>query len=164
MRRLLGFWWIVFLLSFTAVLVLPCSSNSGHLKITKTFSDLDAIRTGVGRFRDQYQRYPSTAEGLAVLAPGFFVRVSNDPWGNPYVYRSSAAEHFVVYSTGVDGIDEGGAGDDVTTSDKEYECSTYGVNCGPRVTSIALVLLLISGLVGLVRGVQRISRLLSLRS
>lgn len=51
-----------------------------------------------------------------------------DPWGNPYIYVNpgrSNAEGFDLYSAGPNGIDEDGAGDDVTASP---ECSPLKMN------------------------------------
>ena len=36
---------------------------------------------------------------------------------------------FVVYSPGIDAIDQNGGGDDVITDEKDYECDVYGINC-----------------------------------
>jgi general secretion pathway protein G len=66
-------------------------------------------------------RYPTTEEGLKVLVEppngdekkwrGPYVKqVRNDPWGNPYQYRSPGLHHtssFDLWSRGADGADGG---------------------------------------------------------
>jgi hypothetical protein len=157
MRRLLASWWVVFFASLASVSVIPAFGNIVDLKITKSFYDQDAIRTAIDMFKRRYRRIPSSVEGLAALDPQFLKRVSHDPWRNPYLYRVSNDESYVLYSVGADCRDEYGAGDDVTSREKEYECATYGVDCAPDVpTSVALSLLLSSGLVGLARGIGRL--------
>jgi general secretion pathway protein G len=158
-------WWIVLLASLIATAVMLPFGKIVCLKITKSFSDQDAIRTALDMYRVRNQRYPSSAEGLDALVPEFMKRNSRDPWGYPYVYRTTADDSFVLYSAGAGGLDESGAGDDVTTRDKKYECSTYGVDCGPDPRALGMLLatgsLLLSGIVGLARGMLYLARLLS---
>ncbi len=61
------------------------------------------------------KRAPTTAEGLAVL--GLKQAVPRDGYDRPLVYRhddTGAPLQFALYSVGVNGIDENGAGDDVS--------------------------------------------------
>lgn len=69
-------------------------------------------------------RYPSNAEGLAILAAktddfpeGILTFVPNDPWGNPYEYRSPGVENeYEIISFGADKREGGtGANKDVTS-------------------------------------------------
>lgn len=165
MRRLLASWWIVFLLSLAAVIVVPMSAESvGCMRIHKAFADLEAIRTSLENYRLENERYPTTVEGIAVLMPRFIKRVSTDAWGSPYAYRAMGDLSLVVYSVGLDGRDDGGLGDDVTTRDKKYTCSIYGMNCGlrsePLVLLFLLAILFASAVVGMVRGGLRLSNFL----
>jgi general secretion pathway protein G len=156
-------WWIVLLASLIAISALLPFGRIVCLKITKSFSDLDAIRTALAMYRVRNQRYPSSVDELDALVPEFIKRNSRDPWGNPYVYRTTADGSFVLYSVGAGGLDESGVGDDVTTRDKKYECSTYGVDCGPDPWELGMLLaigsLLLSGIVGLARGILYLARL-----
>jgi len=156
MRRLLASWWIVFLVSLPAVLA-PCFGDIICLRINRAFSTMDALRTALDHFQRRRHRYPTTEETLHVLVPDFVLRLSRDPWGNEYVYRSAAGGPYVLYSVGVDGRDERGTGDDVTTPDKEYAYETYGIDRSldaQRVAAyVALSLMLASLLTGMVRGV-----------
>ena len=69
-------------------------------------------------------RYPTNAEGLAVLAAksdefpeGLLTFVPNDPWGNAYEYRSPGAEdEYEIISFGADKREGGtGANKDITS-------------------------------------------------
>ncbi len=77
---------------------------------------------------DMRGRYPDAGEGLRAIVP--FLRGAPlgdtlaDPWGRPYVYLSAQASayglqgvpkgRYLLYSTGPNRIDEGGAGDDIS--------------------------------------------------
>jgi general secretion pathway protein G len=82
------------------------------------------IGTELEEFHDDWGRYPTTGEGLKVLAapsksgvpyfqkPGY----GADTWDNPFVYRSPARTSrrpYDLYSLGPNGLDEGGRGDDI---------------------------------------------------
>lgn len=160
MRRLLAFWWVGLLVSFTVILIIPLFSSIVDLKIDQAFSDIGALRAGLSQFQARHQRYPTTAEGLSVLVPDFLRRVSRDPWGNAYAYRAQMQRSYSLYSIGVDGIDEGGAGDDVTTPRKKYDRTTYGVTTATDPLHLigyaAFALLVASALAGMARGVAGI--------
>ena len=102
-------------------------------KIDAAFAGLDNIRNAVAEFVKRQHHLPTEAEGLNALAVGgdrVLDRVPADPWRHPFVYRmTSQGPGFVVYSSGRDGIDEQGAGDDVTTRDKSYRCLDYYGDC-----------------------------------
>jgi general secretion pathway protein G len=71
-------------------------------------------------YRIRSHRYPSTAEGLAVLGnpPPIMRGVPKDPWGADYVYRypvSHESRDFEISSRGPDGIAE--SEDDIRTTD-----------------------------------------------
>lgn len=77
---------------------------------------------------DMLGRYPTVNEGLDIVVP--FLRGAPlgedlaDPWGSRYVYMSAASSayglqgvprgRYLLYSTGPNRIDEGGAGDDLS--------------------------------------------------
>ncbi len=87
-------------------------------------SQIKLLRTAVGSFYLDMQRYPTEAEGLSVLraapsgpnsqlwaGPYLQEQVPLDPWGHPYVYRAgdSRERPFFLFSYGADGK-EGGDG------------------------------------------------------
>lgn len=102
-------------------------------RITAAFSDVGVLRNSVALFARERHRLPTEAEGLDVLATGqdkLLDRVPRDPWGHPYIYRlTSDGADFEIHSSGHDGIDEHGAGDDVTTASKSYRCMGYYNDC-----------------------------------
>lgn len=50
-----------------------------------------------------------------------------DFWGKPYIYafRPESPKGFVLYSSGPDGVDNQGAGDDITAESPVYEDSIF---------------------------------------
>lgn len=102
-------------------------------RIDFAFADLDVLRRGVDRFAQSRHRFPTAAEGLDVLEIGtdkVLDHVPSDPWGRAYIYRTTpGAPGFEVHSSGLNGIDEHGAGDDLTTRDKSYRCEDYYDDC-----------------------------------
>jgi len=164
MRRVFNSWWIVFLvsLSLSAMLVVPQFGTTGCSPISKALSDQWAIVSALDLFHSRNHRYPSTVESLKALVPEFLLRLSRDPWGNEYAYRTNSKGSYVLYSMGVDARDDGGAGDDITRRKKDYECRhTCGVDVDTwKVSGVVLLalLLLTSALVGLARGIRRVYR------
>jgi hypothetical protein len=115
-------------------------------KIDATFATLELLRFAAQRSAEQTGHLATDEEGLQVLTTGpgaWIMHVPQDPWGHPYVYRRTAAPPgFVLYSMGADGIDDHGAGDDITTRDKSYRCETYYEDCrgsAPWWRNVALV-------------------------
>ncbi|MEM9288550.1 MAG: type II secretion system major pseudopilin GspG [Pseudomonadota bacterium] len=85
----------------------------------KARADVATLEQAVEMFRLDQLRYPSTVEGLDVLAsadvtgrPGGYIKgLPSDPWGNPYQYAAPGRfGAFDVYSLGADGR-EGGEGE-----------------------------------------------------
>jgi general secretion pathway protein G len=90
-------------------------------KISTAKANVSELESAVERFYVHLDRYPSSEEGLKVLveAPsgeeqkwrGPYIKIlRNDPWGNPYQYRSPGTHHastFDVWSRGADGADGG---------------------------------------------------------
>ena len=98
-----------------------------------------------------------------MLFRSFVPRILQDPWGNAYAYRAQQQKSYLLYSVGVDGRDEGGAGDDVTTPRKKYDRATYGVTSATDLLHIigytSFALLVASSLVGLARGAARVRKM-----
>ena len=90
-------------------------------RVDTAMTQVRMLKASMQTFRLDVGRYPNSEEGLNALitAPtdirnwrGPYLEdiVPNDPWGNPYVYRSGENnfQGFVLYSRGADGK-EGGA-------------------------------------------------------
>jgi len=134
------------------------TGNIVDYQINKVFADLAGINTALDLYRQKTGAYPTDVQGLDAMTGVTILRISKDPWGSSYAYKlKSPKMRPFVYSIGLDQIDAGGAGDDVTYRDKEYRCKDYGVNCGPDPLQIAALLVAALGalslLVGLVRGI-----------
>ena len=100
--------------------------KAARIQIQSFSSALDLLYLDAGR-------YPSTAEGLnALVKPASGIpawngpylkggKVPNDPWGNPYVYRSPGERSkYEIMSYGSDGL-EGGTGTaaDITSANSD---------------------------------------------
>jgi hypothetical protein len=157
MQRILSMWWVILILSvgtmFAAV------GPIRDLKITKAQYDLMALQTALDIYKTQRGSLPSEQDGLGALVGVTLSRIAVDPWGNPYVYRRTGqSDAYRVYSRGLDGRDDDGAGDGVTTEEKVYRCVDYGVNCPPTPRDLvvwsALFFAASSLIIGLVRLIQ----------
>ena len=84
-----------------------------ELKPLQARKSMTALSVALGRYKVHVGEYPSTEEGLAVLAlkayrkkgwDGPYVNhIVNDPWGNAYVYRLLPDGEFEIISYGEDG-------------------------------------------------------------
>lgn len=100
----------------------------GDLRISRALSDLDRLRQVIAVYRERQGNLP--VDPRALVRQDLLERWPQDPWGHEYVYRpANNAPVYELYSRGLNGIDEGGAGDDVTDVSKDYACKTYGLNC-----------------------------------
>jgi len=95
----------------------------GKSEVKAAKAQIDALQKSLDQYRLDVGRYPSTEQGLAVLAtkpadepkwsgPYLSKAVPKDPWGNDYQYRSPG-EHgeYDLLSFGRDGR-PGGEGED----------------------------------------------------
>jgi hypothetical protein len=91
----------------------------------RTRSKMEILDSALQSYKDDRGIYPTTSESLkSLLGAGIqkaYLRESGsilmDEWGNPFVYISpdprKGQTTFRLYSVGPNGIDEGGAGDDL---------------------------------------------------
>ena len=95
----------------------------GKSEVKVATAQIRALEDGLDQYRLDVGRYPATEQGLAALnsqpagvtrwqGPYLKKAVPNDPWGNPYQYRTPG-EHGEVdlFSLGKDG-QPGGTGED----------------------------------------------------
>jgi type II secretory pathway pseudopilin PulG len=91
----------------------------------KTIARLEVLRIALDEFYRTNQRYPTASEGLALLtsdASGILAAnppaqaIALDGWNRPFVYRMTGDARPVLYSIGANGVDEHGAGDDLTAA------------------------------------------------
>jgi hypothetical protein len=109
---------------------------------------IDFVRLGdlpaIARALDDYsKKHGSHPDGLGQLP---LDHLPSDPWGTPYIYERLYPDRYLLRSAGANAIDEHGAGDDITTWPKHYDCATYGVDCLPDLVDIALLVPLVTAL------------------
>ena len=110
------------LATIVTINVLPAGDKA---KSVTAKADIATIENGLEMFRLQFNRYPTTSQGLQSLisAPsgidaaqyqrgGYIKKLKDDPWGRPYLYASPGQHgEFDIWSLGADGK-EGGQGVD----------------------------------------------------
>lgn len=111
---------VVLILAVLAALVVPkITGAAGQAKVGAAHTDLAGISSLLDQFQLDCGRYPTSDEGLDALTnpptalegkwKGPYPKkpITNDPWGNPYVYESDGST-YTLKSYGADGV-EGGA-------------------------------------------------------
>lgn len=104
--------------------------------LAKTRAEINMAGQAVSSYAQGHRHVPNDAEGLKLLtektangsAPSYLKEVPMDSWGHPLIYKllDARTQKFMIYSAGPDGIDNGGAGDDVIAGMKNYQCGLYG--------------------------------------
>ena len=102
---------VVVILSILAAIIVPrVMDRPDTARLVKVQSDIRAIESALNLYKLDNFNYPSTEEGLEALVPKYIARLSNDPWGNPYLYLSPGLHGDMdVYTLGADGL-QGGTG------------------------------------------------------
>jgi hypothetical protein len=124
------------------------------------FGDLPVLSKALEFYTKVHGEPPTDAQGLTVLAqsfgqekPSILSRIPKDPWIHDYVYRRIPyGKGYEIYSKGRNGLDEHGAGDDITEATKAYNCAEYGLcwNWFVFLQKLTLMVTAISGIVLLV--------------
>lgn len=125
---------VILILAILAALIVPrVMGRTGQAKVAKAKSDIATLYSSVQQFHLDTDRYPTQEEGLQALrtapsdvknwhGPYLERAISNDPWGNPYVYAYPGAngDQPTITSYGSDG-QPGGTDDaaDLTSDDAE---------------------------------------------
>lgn len=115
---------VIFIISLLASIVgVGVFDHWEKAKRTKAAADIASMKAALRLYKLDHGRYPTTAEGLQVLAEvpaggeeSYVERVQNDPWGNAYVY-SSDGRQFLLRSLARDGQDGGDGFDADIASD-----------------------------------------------
>lgn len=117
---------VLVILSVLAAVVVPKFAGRGQqARVTAARSDIASLEVALDAFEIDNGNYPTTEEGLKALVEepsnatdwrGPYIRrdVPNDPWGNPYIYKSPGdhnEESYDLYSYGPDG--KSGGDDDI---------------------------------------------------
>jgi general secretion pathway protein G len=144
---------LAFLAALILTVVLPKMGDvDGHgMRLKKALADLDALQQALSFYKKDHGDFPSQDAGLSALA-GYIAHIPRDPWQGSYIYRrGEKSDGYLLYSAGVNGVDENGGGDDVTWPSKRYSCKDYGINCPTDyVNRIVAAVLLFGGVGGLI--------------
>jgi general secretion pathway protein G len=102
---------VVVILSILAAIIVPkVMDRPDTARLVKAQSDIRALESALNLYKLDNFNYPSTDEGLEALVPKYIARLSNDPWGKPYLYLSPGLHGDMdVYTLGADGL-QGGTG------------------------------------------------------
>jgi len=112
---------VVVIIGILAATILPqFIGTTEDAKINTAKSQVAELESAVERFYIHMDRYPTTEEGLKVLADPpagddaknwrgpYIKQLRNDPWGNPYQYACPGVHHttsFDLWSRGKEGVD-----------------------------------------------------------
>jgi general secretion pathway protein G len=100
------------LTTIVAINVLP-SLGKANIQVART--DIATLDQAVEHYRIDNSTYPSSAEGLQILAAhatgGYIKKLPKDPWKRPYIY-AFPGQHgaFDISTLGADGV-PGGTGE-----------------------------------------------------
>ncbi len=74
-------------------------------------SEIATMASALKQYYAEKASYPTTSQGLKILAPNFIEKLNKDPWKNDYIYRVPGADNhaFEILSLGAD-KQEGGTG------------------------------------------------------
>lgn len=116
---------VVIILGVLAATIIPqFMTSTQEARVAAAKANVAQLETCIRRFQLNMDRYPSTEEGLKVLLDPpadaetkwkgpYVTALKNDPWGNPFQYRSPGVQSksgFDLWSRGADNAD-GGEGD-----------------------------------------------------
>ena len=116
---------LVILAVLAAVVVPKFTKRSEQARKAAATTDIANLETALDAFEVDTSRYPTSDEALKALMEqpanaadwkGPYLKrfVTNDPWGNPYIYRCPGQHNtssYDLYSCGPDGQE--GGGDDI---------------------------------------------------
>lgn len=108
---------VILILAILAALIVPkVVGRAADAKVAKAKADISELHGMLEKFKLDTDRFPTTQEGLQALVtqPNNVKnwkqqtdKVTNDPWGNPYVYEYPGAagnDSFNLESYGEDGV------------------------------------------------------------
>jgi general secretion pathway protein G len=113
---------VVVILGILAATIIPQFINTTQdAKISAAKSDIAQLESAIDRFYINMDRYPTTEEGLKVLADApsgeekkwrgpYIKQVRPDPWQHPYNYRQPGTHgknRYDIWSFGSDGVEGG---------------------------------------------------------
>ena len=131
---------IAIILALATIVGLQVLGRKDQADVSLTTTKLNVLKGALKQFRLDFNRWPTEEEGLAVLwdkelldpeadinkyLSGGYIEepTPNDQWGNPWGYRFPSVRddetQYDLWSYGLNGEDEDGEGDDITSWRKE---------------------------------------------
>jgi general secretion pathway protein G len=99
-------------------------------KQNRARTDLATFKSALAAFYADYGRYPTSDEGLALLAPKYVEKIHNDPWSHVYQYNQPGRNGpYEVLCLGADGK-EGGDGADADISSDDLDATPAAKTAG----------------------------------
>lgn len=112
---------VIVILGLLATIIMPKILNRPEqARRTKAKVEIRQLESALALFKTDTGRFPTTSEGLAVLAnnpgniknynsDGYLDKAPLDPWGKPYIYLSPSihGKYYDIESHGKDGEDGG---------------------------------------------------------
>ena len=123
---------VVFIIGLLATIVsVNVIGQTDNARVTKAKADLKELEQGLHLYKLDNGIYPTTEQCLGALvqrpssgpqprkynADGYVQKISDDPWGNRYVYLSDG-QQFVLKCLGADG-EQGGDGKNADIDSKD---------------------------------------------
>ncbi|MCL2640902.1 MAG: type II secretion system major pseudopilin GspG [Phycisphaerales bacterium] len=123
---------VLIILAVLAGIATPMYLNqSGKAKTQATTAGISNIKTALNSFYMEFDRFPTTDEGLEALINPPLTRngeelgsyldmdvAPRDGWDQPFMYICPGVKNpksYDLWSIGANGIDENGEGDDITS-------------------------------------------------
>ena len=113
---------IIVAIVFVVVVVLFSRVKLIHSNVSDAKFQLNAISIALDRYYEDFGKYPTNEEGLAVLIQPqleqgrYFIndKFMLDPWRQKIIYRiTDGNEKFILKSIGPNGVDDNGLVDDI---------------------------------------------------
>ena len=108
------------------ILELSCRRPEDPDRTIVAMTDIARFQNALDNFKVDYDRYPTTVEGLPALVARlptasdrvwrgpYLDELTRDPWGHDYIYLCPGAHNtnrFDIYSRGPDGVSRSGGED-----------------------------------------------------
>jgi type II secretory pathway pseudopilin PulG len=145
-------------------LLWPLRAAAGAAEQRATLLRLEALRGALERQRGATGELPRNAKQLTVVArlyaPGVPVQrgAAVDGWGRAFVYvpAPGRAQGYLLYSSGANGVDESGGGDDLGAgSAGESDAHAQGVQRALQLLPLLSLLVLAPVAWGFIRAARR---------
>jgi general secretion pathway protein G len=106
-----------------AAVSISASHYLNKAKTNRAKADIATYGSALSSYYAENGRYPTPAEGLAILVPKYIDKLRKDPWSRPYVYNQPGRNGpYEIICYGADGKEGGqGADADITSFDEDSQ-------------------------------------------